>query len=321
MIETDPSPIQRITFFDREILLKRDDLLSGPLNGNKARKLHTLLTHPFPSVTTLVSRGSVQSNAMASLARVASIRGWRFHYYVDHIPSHLRASPYGNLARALAEGMVLHESPLPANFSKETLFVPEGGHSPLAEEGIVRLADEIRTQVDPCNLFLPSGTGTTALYLQKHLPGYRVYTTHCVGDAAYLKAQFSELEADSTHHPVILSPPRRYRFGKLYRDFFEIWIKLKQCTHITFDLLYDPVGWLTIRSHLDLFRGDTLLYLHQGGVEGNESMYRRYQRKPYANHRAERPPVSRGVQADTRTWKNGYERGVAHRQRHTREDP
>ncbi|OQX74551.1 MAG: hypothetical protein B6D59_02185 [Campylobacteraceae bacterium 4484_4] len=284
MSATEFSPIQKITFFDREILLKRDDLLPGLLNGNKARKFHALLHRKLPSVTTVVSHGSAQSNAMASLARVAAQKGWEFHYYTDHVASHLKAAPYGNLATALALGMILHKGRPPGSFGDDTLFVPEGGHFEGAEEGIRILADEIRGQRDPCAIFLPSGTGTTALYLQKHLHEFQVYTTPCVGDAAYLKQQFLELETNSSLHPQILIPPRKYHFGKLYREFFEIWIELKQCTKVTFDLLYDPPGWLTLQSHLELFRNRTLLYLHQGGVEGNESMYRRYQRKAYADN-------------------------------------
>ncbi len=161
---------------------------------------------------------------------------------------------------------------------------------PQAQEGVALLAQEIEEAIEPCRIFLPSGTGTTALYLQKELSGFEVYTCACVGDEAYLRRQMSELEPDRRHHPTILSRPKKYHFGSLYREFFEIWIELKESTGVTFDLLYDPAGWLTMMSHPELF-GKPLLYIHQGGIGGNESMLRRYRRRGYADH----PRIRRGV--------------------------
>jgi 1-aminocyclopropane-1-carboxylate deaminase/D-cysteine desulfhydrase-like pyridoxal-dependent ACC family enzyme len=47
---------------------------------------------------------------------------------------------------------------------------------------------------------------------------------------------------------------------------------------IEFDLLYDPVGWLILLENPEIFQKPTL-YIHQGGLIGNESMLARYQRK------------------------------------------
>ena len=47
---------------------------------------------------------------------------------------------------------------------------------------------------------------------------------------------------------------------------------------IEFDLLYDPIGWQVVLDHLDIL-GDKIIYIHQGGLIGNESMLLRYKRK------------------------------------------
>ena len=122
-------------------------------------------------------------------------------------------------------------------------------------------------------LFLPSGTGTTALFLQKYLD-IEVLTTPCVGDENYLKKQFLELEKDETNHPTILKPKKKYHFGKLYRENFEIYKELKKEINIEFDLLYDPIGWNTLLDNID--EKYQYLYIHQGGLIGNESMKARY---------------------------------------------
>jgi 1-aminocyclopropane-1-carboxylate deaminase len=47
---------------------------------------------------------------------------------------------------------------------------------------------------------------------------------------------------------------------------------------VEFDLLYDPHGWLTLLENPEIFKMP-ILYIHQGGLIGNESMLARYIRK------------------------------------------
>ncbi len=259
-------------------------MLDEHFSGNKARKFYYYLQHDFPHISNIVSHGSAQSNAMYSLSVLAKLRGWKFDYYVDHIASYLQENPHGNFLAACQNGMHLHTETMPAYYHDNTLFIPEGGRQRESEEGIKRLAAEINDHYRGklIDIFLPSGTGTTALYLQKHTD-FKVYTTPCVGDGAYLSQQFFELEKDRAKHPLILNTEKKYHFGKLYREFFEIWIKLKQETGIAFDLLYDPKGWLTLLTHQSIFQND-ILYIHQGGLLGNESMLKRYGRKFHENY-------------------------------------
>ena len=214
------------------------------------------------------------------------MRGWEFEYYVDHIAEYLKENPHGNYKAALANGMIIKEESVANKEDSESssvLFIEEGGRQKEAEYGIKILAAEImewqKAQgIEKLNIFLPSGTGSTALFLQKHLPSNNVYTTPCVGDAEYLKKQFIELEAEEEYHPTILTLEKKHHFGKLYKDNYKIWLKLQQQTGVEFDLLYDPLGWRVLLAHSEVFKTPTL-YIHQGGVLGNESMLPRYQRK------------------------------------------
>ena len=274
-----PSPVTRHTFRGCDFFLKRDDLIDEDFSGNKARKFAYFLDHEFPGICKVYAYGSPQSNAMYSLSVLAKQKGWAFHYFVDHVASFLQNNPHGNYHYALENGMILHQKPFPKNVEKDVLVVHEGGRQKEAEYGVKQLAKELIDYFGEkeVSVFLPSGTGTTALFLQKHLP-YRVYTTPCVGDVDYLKSQFAMLEPDQSRHPTVLQSSRKYHFGKIYLDFFKIWIELKEETGITFDLLYDPKGWIILLEHRNLFRGE-LCYIHQGGLQGNESMIKRYERK------------------------------------------
>ena len=288
------SPVQKIEFEGRSFYLKRDDLIHSDFSGNKARKFYYYLTNNFPQIKKIVSYGSNQSNAMYSLSVLARMKGWEFEYYVDHISDYLRENPQGNFRRALENGMVIRERDAEdkeALGEDNILFIEEGGRQKEAEVGIGMLADEIavwqeKHGIEKLNIFLPSGTGTTALFLQKNLSRLTphaslkttVFTTPCVGDAAYLKKQFFQLEKDEVFHPKILDTPKKYHFGKLYRDSYKIWLKLRQTTGVEFDLLYDPKGWIALMANLEYLSGP-ILYIHQGGLIGNESMLPRYERK------------------------------------------
>jgi len=293
---TKPSPIDSITIEGHSFYLKRDDLLHPDFSGNKARKFHYFLKNDFPNINKIISYGSAQSNAMYSLSVLAKMRGWEFEYYVDHVAEYLKENPHGNYTGALANGMLLRQAqqPFPDNslsLSKGiegTLFIEEGGRQKEAEYGIKILAQEITdwqkdNEIEELNIFLPSGTGTTALFLQKAFVGERaprptVYTCPCVGDEPYLKKQFTELEENEKYHPIILSLEKKHHFGKLYKDNYKIWLKLQKQTGVVFDLLYDPLGWRTLLAHPEVMSKPTL-YIHQGGVLGNESMLPRYERK------------------------------------------
>jgi 1-aminocyclopropane-1-carboxylate deaminase/D-cysteine desulfhydrase-like pyridoxal-dependent ACC family enzyme len=228
---------------------------------------------------------------MYSLSVLAKIKGWEFEYYVDHIAEYLKENPHGNYKAALNNDMHLivgRGAPTPTN---GILLIEEGGHKKEAEYGIKHLAQEImdwqkENDIKELNVFLPSGTGTTALFLQKALivgvgaprPTVTVFTTPCVGDESYLKKQFLELEPDEKQHPKILSLEKKHHFGKLYKENYKIWLKLQEETGVEFDLLYDPLGWRVLLAHPEIFLTPTL-YIHQGGVLGNESMLPRYERK------------------------------------------
>ncbi|EGA70265.1 1-aminocyclopropane-1-carboxylate deaminase [Vibrio sinaloensis DSM 21326] len=289
------TPVTEHQFEDIPFFLKRDDQLHSHFTGNKARKFMALLDSPLEHISTLISYGSIQSNAMLSLSALAAIKGWKFEFYVDHMPEWLVANPKGNYRAALELGAqidVIGQQGLHPQVHIEQvrkpddscLVVPEGGRFQQAEHGIAQLAREILSWTrfaagDQFTLALPSGTGTTALYLHKHLAphGIEVLTCPCVGGKAYLEQQFIDL--GETQFPTILELESKHHFGKLYQSDYQTWAQLLQQTDIEFDLLYDPMMWQCLQYWYPHNRHKTLIYLHQGGLLGNESMLPRYERK------------------------------------------
>jgi len=281
------SPFEKYRFRNKDIFVKRDDLLHIDFSGNKARKFHYFLNQEFLDVDKIVSYGSNQSNAMYSLSVLARLKSWKFVYFSDHVSDFLKENPVGNYKYALENGMQIIQSKNRQNDAymykdKNTLIIEEGGRQNEAEFGIKILADELINDIKNANienpfLFLPSGTGTTALFLQKHLP-FKVFTCSCVGSDEYLKEQWKMIVRDESIFPTILSSQKKYHYGKLYKELYELWHELKIDIEVTFDLMYDPVGWQKFLLHVDEIEG-TPIFIHQGGIKGNESMLKRYERK------------------------------------------
>lgn len=274
------SPIEQITFNNRQYFIKRDDLLHPDFSGNKARKFYFYLKNNFPDIKKIISHGSAQSNAMYSISVLCKMKNLEFDYYVDHIASFLKEEPIGNYKYALKNGMNIKEEKLPLSFNSDELFIKEGGALVEASFGIKILAEEIKSwakenKIEKLKIFLPSGTGTTALYLQKYLP-FEILTCACVGNEEYLKKQFEMLE--QRKHPKILQRLKKYHFGKLYKEFFDIHNELLKQTNIEFDLLYDSLGWICLNNYLNSINNIdfSILYIHQGGLIGNISMKERY---------------------------------------------
>jgi len=277
------SPLTPFSFRGFDFLVKRDDLLDEDFSGNKARKFYYYFEYlkQNPQIKKIISYGSNQSNAMYSLSVLAKIFNIELEYYVNHIPQYLKQNPIGNYKYTLLNNAKIIENPQiveelknnKINLDKNSIFIKEGGAVKESQFGIKILADELKKYED-YSIFLPSGTGVTALYLQKYFKG-KVYTCSCVGDDKYLLKQWQELENDN--YPIIIPKHKKFHFGKLYKENYEIWLELKKAG-IEFDLLYDPIGWQVVMNNLDIL-GKKIIYIHQGGIKGNESMIQRYERK------------------------------------------
>lgn len=292
MLNLKRSIIEKIQYNGKNYLLKRDDLIHPEFSGNKARKFYYYFKADLSNYKTLVSFGGNQSNAMYSLSALAKLKNMKLKYYTRPIPKFLKENPVGNYKLALENGMEIIEYPnfyspkivekLKAIINKDEYLIIQGGREPNAEMGVKILAEEINNyakdkNINQLSVFLPSGTGATAVYLQKHLK-FPVYTTPCVGDKEYLTQQFSELVSDKNLHPKILYLNKKYAFGKPYKEFIETWQNVCSETKKPFDLLYDPLGWLIVDKFYEELP-HPIIYIQCGGLTGNSTMINRYKRK------------------------------------------
>lgn len=280
------SPIESFTYCSRNIFVKRDDLLHPEFSGNKARKLAYFLDNDFSQINTLVSYGGVQSNLMYSLSALAKLKGWRFIYYSNRVAKFAKQATSGNLAESLINGMQLKEVDnkdlksyvYSLHSSPEELIIEQGAAQYEAKYGISILARELRQWINENEIikpiiFIPSGTGVTALYLQNELLEYDVYTTNCVGSANYLQEQWQNLEIINKL-PTVLEN-NRYIFAKPNLELWDTYCEITSASKIEFDLVYDSIAWKILKENLHKIDG-TIIYIHCGGLLGNITMKQRY---------------------------------------------
>ncbi|AJC49269.1 1-aminocyclopropane-1-carboxylate deaminase [Allofrancisella guangzhouensis] len=286
-----PSLFQKITFDDKHFIVMRDDLNHPIFSGNKARKLAYILKNPekYSHIKTIVSFGGNQSNFMLALSQLSKLNNWQFHYWVKPLPKFLKQHQNGNFKLALNNNMQLFETQCFLNLenikleytnSKDIYFFDQGGRHPNAETGIVECANEIAKYCKENNfqdysVIVASGTGATALYLEKHLPN-KVYTVACVGNEDYLKEQFFIIDPKQTP-PMILVKNFKSTFGQLDIDNYKLYKKLLEQTDIEFDLLYDPITWRVLLKNYNQLP-KPIIYIHCGGTSGNITMLSRYNR-------------------------------------------
>ena len=280
------SPISKITLEGREFYVKRDDLIDPFLAGNKYRKLYTLLQTPPNTYNKIISYGGTQSNAMLAIAAMCKEKNWNFTYYTKPVGQSQKDENCGNYFHSLELGMNHIEietelyrdfiASLFLNADEKTFILDQGGAVKEAKEGLEVLAKEIKeSQLPIKSLATPSGTGTTALFLALALPTHKVYTIACIGDSSYLKEQMQALHT-IPENLVILEPSKKYHFAKPYPEFIEIYKKTNDAG-VEFDLLYAPSMWKALLEQTD----EEILYIHSGGVSGNESMLKRYEKKRF----------------------------------------
>lgn len=276
-----PSSISKINLDGRSFYVKRDDLIDPYLAGNKYRKLYTLLQTLSRKYHTIISYGGTQSNAMLAIAAICNKKSWKFIYYSK--PVNMMEED-GNLFAAKALGMIHKEieydyykefiASLSITLNEKTLLLDQGGADSLAKEGLEVLAKEIEEEdLDTKSIAIPSGTGTTALYLALALPKYKIYTVACVGNTEYLRRQMEALHA-IPDNLLILQASRKYHFAKPYQEFLSLYKRLLK-EGIEFDLLYAPLMWQTLLE----YKMDNILYIHSGGISGNKTMLKRYLNK------------------------------------------
>ncbi len=289
-MKLDNSPVTELFFLGENWFIKRDDLLDEALNGNKARKLYKFAKEGFGGAKSVISYGGAQSNAMYSISALAKAQGVEFVYYAKKLPSLLANSPFGNLKAALANGMRLVEieyaefdatvDALLLSSAQESFVIRQGGADEYAREGLKLLAEELNEFAKTNKLKNPiavtsSGTGATAGYLSDYLD-FECLTTPSVSNAEFLEKEFARLGVQKK--PTILETKDKIAFAAPHPKLLGVYKELLTAG-VEFDLIYDAKCWLAVCENIEYFDARDVIFVHSGGVLGNETQLARYAHK------------------------------------------
>lgn len=195
-----PTPIVKtpLSFGDRALYVKRDDLTGCALTGNKVRKLEYLIADARRcGADTLLTCGGVQSNCARALAVAAAMTGFRS---VLILTGRAAGNPEGNFLLDRLVGAEIETLPDADASERDAVLeqraaelrsqgrvpyvVPFGGSSEVGALGYVRAAIEIARQLGPAadridRVVVPVASGGTiaGLYVGFKMLGLRLRLT------------------------------------------------------------------------------------------------------------------------------------------------
>lgn len=206
-----PSPLTTIVddelaAHDIELFIKRDDLIHPIVSGNKWRKLKYVLNHALHlGAESIVSMGGAYSNHLHALAFTGKILGIKTVGYVRGerperlTPTLIDLQDWGMELRFISRGdyrqlreYKRHDS-LP-ELNPGEYWLPEGGATGLALQGVAETAKEIDIGFDV--LAVACGTGTTLAGLIANTPtSSRVLGVAALKNAGFLVHDVQQLLA------------------------------------------------------------------------------------------------------------------------------
>lgn len=285
-----PSPIQSFRFEeypDREILVKREDLIHPTISGNKWRKLKYNIQYALDQgCEGVLSFGGAFSNHLYATAAACELSGLRCKAYVrgdglDPDNPTLQFLVHKGAELTFLDRTTYRKRSDPAFISSlakqfpQYLIVPEGGSNDLALLGVTEMVREVYEQIDANELLVISGvgSGSTITGITKGLrAGDKALGILAVNDRSLpakisnqlLAAEQNKIELDLDSHLG--------GFGKVTPDLIAFINKLYTQTGIPLEPLYTGKVFLRL---LEMIKEDSIdkskkiIVIHTGGLQGN----------------------------------------------------
>lgn len=205
-----PAPLQRLHHAQAnragvELFVLREDRRGEQLSGNKARKLkYLLLDAERHGVRRLISVGGAHSNHLHALAAAGALIGFATEAFVrladdaPLTPTLRDCQQWGMRLHRLSREQFRALRAEPQRFfsaDAETLFIPEGGSTPLALAGVAEMLDGPSQRWSI--VLTAAGTGATAAGLACSQFAGEVWAVPVLKQGGYLRAEANQLLAAS----------------------------------------------------------------------------------------------------------------------------
>lgn len=286
--------------------LHSGDHFQEALSGNKICKLFHYYKEKekYRLVKRVLCRGGNYSNTLYAIYQLCLDMQWDLHYFTSNIPREavmqsifsqvfLNKDRNSDIRVQLYDMVDYDRMVEQERIREDSLIIERGGASIKAKEGVDLLGEALKRHIEEnyaekaVNILLPSGTGTTCLFLAKyfdeHQVNARVWTVPCVGKTNYLYAQMFELFPDMEwirgHIHSFDSKSKFRRFAQPQLELYKFWKQFKELYGVELDLIYAPKTLLSfcdlLHKNIHLHNGNWI-YIHTGGEGGNVSQLQRY---------------------------------------------
>ena len=282
-----PSPIQRIVTSTLEkkkleLWVKRDDLIHPIISGNKWRKLKYILNDALTTDShTIISMGGAYSNHLYALAYVGQqLQVKTIGYVRGEKPRIMNATlkdlqTWGMELRFISRvdyralRQYKNADALP-DIKAGEYWLPEGGSTELALQGVGEIITEIDTDFDV--VCVPCGTGTTLA----GLIGSMNETCYAVGFSALKGGEFLIEDVDKllNINKVNWDVKLDYHFGGFAKSNDELLLFIEDFVrqyYIELEPVYTGKMFYGLFDLIetDFFKpGQKILAIHTGGLQG-----------------------------------------------------
>lgn len=272
-----------------ELWLKRDDLIHPVISGNKWRKLKYILNHVLTrKAHTMVSMGGAYSNHLHALAYTGKQLNIKTKGFVrGERPRKLNPT----LEDIFDWGMELqfvsrsdykklrefkHHNELP-DLQKGEYWLPEGGSTELALQGIEEIMSEIEMDID--FICVPCGTATTLA----GLVGAKENHSSVIGFSAlkgggFLVDNVKQLLKNQSFNNIKWSIQLDYHFGGFAKSNNELLLFIEHFLK-QHDIEIEPVytgkmlfGLFDLVQQGYFKSGQKIVAIHTGGLQGNREL-------------------------------------------------
>lgn len=267
-----------------QLCIKRDDLLHPVISGNKWRKLKYNLNHAlYSGADTLISMGGAYSNHLHALAFVGKALGIKTRAFVrGEQPACLNPTlhdlqKWGMQLEFISRSDYRQLRQFKAHDSLPDLkpgeyWLPEGGATELAMQGVAEIIPEIDTEFDV--LLVACGTGTTLAGLIAASPDHaQVLGVAALkgGDFLYQDVLQLLVERQTAARWDILLDYHCGGFGKITPTLTAFMRQFQERHKVPLEPIYTAK---TLLAFYDLVQqgyfkaGSRIILLHTGGLQG-----------------------------------------------------
>ncbi|WMW80452.1 pyridoxal-phosphate dependent enzyme [Undibacterium cyanobacteriorum] len=298
---TTNAPLEKISsdlFNERQIWVKRDDLLHPTISGNKYRKLEHALPRHQPGL--VVSMGGPWSNHLHALAFACYERGWPSYGFVRGLRSEdteltatLRDCQRWGMRlqfisridyKKLRDDPQYWQSLIPNNIAN-SLWLEEGGRGIDALRGLQELPFEIAQQLGatPDYLACACGTGTTLAGLAlgarlTHQTSTKVLGISAVGEGNQLHQRIYDLLSLAGHAAIdnyqIRTEFDHGGFAKTTPKLIDFCERFTRDTKIPIEPVYTGKLFFALSQLCQVgyfSKTDRIVAIHTGGLQGARS--------------------------------------------------